>query len=321
MSDEIQIAGEGYISSKRASEVTGYAQDYIGQLARKGLVEGKRISGLWYVSLKSLEQYKRDAGAYKPTPPEQRKLPPEVDALIAFDGKDFVSAGRAAGITGYHADYVGQLAREGKVLSRQVGSRWYVDREGILSHKKTKDALLAVVQREAVGIPKKEGSAAAQTLDYRGAGPYLTYTQDNGDLFPVLSTAERRERESISASRDVSTLESRDRAHTIPIRKMSSNGEITQAPMTQGGKIGLATASTGKRSRLLIQALPVVAATVVITLTLGYVWTQRKPVYAQNQPENQAMFALAGQLQSVLARLGDKVEAILSPEILYRRGF
>ena len=35
MSDEMQIEGKPYISSKRASELSGYAQDYIGQLARK----------------------------------------------------------------------------------------------------------------------------------------------------------------------------------------------------------------------------------------------------------------------------------------------
>src|SRR3990167_8328737 len=62
----------------------------------------------------------------------------DADSLVSFDGKDHISASRAAKITGYHPDYVGQLARSGAIISRQVGNRWYVDRAALLSHKKEK---------------------------------------------------------------------------------------------------------------------------------------------------------------------------------------
>ena len=55
MTNEITLEGEEYISSKRASELSGYAQDYIGQLARVAAIDAKRIGGLWYVSLDSLD--------------------------------------------------------------------------------------------------------------------------------------------------------------------------------------------------------------------------------------------------------------------------
>ncbi|MFA5877625.1 MAG: hypothetical protein WC880_04685 [Candidatus Paceibacterota bacterium] len=47
--DELVISGKKYISSKRASELTGYAKDYIGQLARGSKVPATRIGRAWYV--------------------------------------------------------------------------------------------------------------------------------------------------------------------------------------------------------------------------------------------------------------------------------
>ena len=47
--DELIISEEKYISSKRASEITGYAKDYIGQLCREGRVEARLVGRSWYV--------------------------------------------------------------------------------------------------------------------------------------------------------------------------------------------------------------------------------------------------------------------------------
>src|SRR3989344_6165650 len=125
MSDELLVGGVQYISSKRASDSTGYAQDYIGQLARRRNIDARRVGGLWYVRAASLQEYKQHADTYKPIPPQRGNQQEDPDYLISFDGKDHISAARAAELTGYHQDYVGQLARSGTVLSRQVGNRWY----------------------------------------------------------------------------------------------------------------------------------------------------------------------------------------------------
>lgn len=47
--DELDVGGKKYISSKRASELTGYAKDYVGQLLRAGKVSGTRFGRAWYV--------------------------------------------------------------------------------------------------------------------------------------------------------------------------------------------------------------------------------------------------------------------------------
>lgn len=48
--EEIEIQGKKYISSKRAAEITGYAKDYVGQLARSKKVPATRVGRSWYVS-------------------------------------------------------------------------------------------------------------------------------------------------------------------------------------------------------------------------------------------------------------------------------
>lgn len=61
MSSEIKVEGDQYVLSKRASKLSGYTQDYIGQLARGGYISAKRVGGLWYISMESLIGYKENA--------------------------------------------------------------------------------------------------------------------------------------------------------------------------------------------------------------------------------------------------------------------
>jgi len=55
--DEIEIGGTRYISSKRASEITGYAKDYIGQLARGGKIAATRVGRAWYVDEQAIKKH------------------------------------------------------------------------------------------------------------------------------------------------------------------------------------------------------------------------------------------------------------------------
>ena len=47
-----------YISAKEASLLTGYSQDYIGQLARANKIDSRRVNRIWYVSEESILNYK-----------------------------------------------------------------------------------------------------------------------------------------------------------------------------------------------------------------------------------------------------------------------
>ncbi|MGE5541398.1 MAG: hypothetical protein ACM3TU_03960 [Bacillota bacterium] len=54
---------------------------------------------------------------------------------LALDNKKYLSSKRAAQVTGYAKDYVGQLCREGRVQARLVGRNWYVLESSILEHR------------------------------------------------------------------------------------------------------------------------------------------------------------------------------------------
>src|SRR3989344_2577345 len=54
---------------------------------------------------------------------------------ILIEKKKYISSKRAAKITGYAKDYVGQLCREGRVPARLVGRGWYVLESAIQDHR------------------------------------------------------------------------------------------------------------------------------------------------------------------------------------------
>lgn len=56
--------------------------------------------------------------------------------VIDISGIRYLKATDAAKKVGYTADYVGQLARGGKLDAKQIGRSWYVSEEDILAHKK-----------------------------------------------------------------------------------------------------------------------------------------------------------------------------------------
>ncbi len=57
-----------------------------------------------------------------------------MDELI-IEEKKYISSKRAAKITGYAKDYIGQLCREGRVPARLVGRSWYVLETALQDHR------------------------------------------------------------------------------------------------------------------------------------------------------------------------------------------
>jgi hypothetical protein len=58
---------------------------------------------------------------------------------LTIQGKTYISSKRAAEITGYAKDYVGQLSREGYIEATMVGRSWYVLESSIKAHRFGKD--------------------------------------------------------------------------------------------------------------------------------------------------------------------------------------
>ena len=284
------IGAENLISSKRASELSGYAQDYIGQLARKGLIQGKRVAGLWYVSLESLNAYKSSADLYQQRPQRSLQSAPEADSIISFDGHDYVSAARAAHITGYTPDYVGQLARNGKIMSRQIANRWYVHRDEILAHKREKDALLGAVQARSVGI-------ASSLHDF--TEPFFTYRTERDDLIAQLDSdknaAEGGYQESYDEGEEVD----------VPIRR-----DVAWKRDDKRAKKG--------SWRVLV---PAAALTIVFVVSASSLWMKREAiyVYVQEHRLNIGQVASVSSAKGALEKFTDWVEDLFGAEVDYKR--
>lgn len=86
--DELILSGKKYISSKRASALTGYAKDYIGQLARSGKIAATRVGRSWYVDESELlvhegsgsidQSLLHDSHAHRETTREAQAIVPAV---------------------------------------------------------------------------------------------------------------------------------------------------------------------------------------------------------------------------------------------------
>ncbi len=323
MSDAMWIEGKEYISSKRASELSGYAQDYIGQLARKGIIDAQRVGGLWFISMTSLTEYKSHADSYIPQQPERKEVP-DNDSLVAFDGKDHVSASRAAKITGYHPDYVGQLARSGAIISRQVGNRWYIDREGILSHKQEKDSLLGAVQAQSVGIARGDAPAEhASEGIYNGSGPFLTYTRDDGDLLPVL---EKPQAFSPAQEIQINHMAEREsnQEYAVPIRTIRTQPSYSYAPQKTLTKRPAGKMRTSGKTIYhgTFRNLAAAALTIVIVLSFGFVTLKDSSVYGTNTSPtggviHKNMFTASA--AQTLERIEHFMQEMLVKELVYRR--
>lgn len=312
MSEEILLGGKTYVSSKRAARECGYAQDYVGQLARTGVIDAQRVGGLWYVAMDSLQEYKRNSDTQIRKPPAPVHAP-EIDTVVSFDGKDYISAARASKITGYNPDYVGQLARGGKVLSRQIGNRWYVERDGLLAHKNQKDSMLARVQAEAVGLTIPTPAAAQASLQ-QPEGPYFTYIREDDHLMPVL-----RKPDTSRASHGLSGVPT-ELSQRVPIRVMSKTVK-RPVPMTRANISRKSVRSSGISMSGATKA--VTALTVVIVLSYGFASIKNESLYAfvprmQDQITAPAASMTAGAVEAFESFV-EYLETLVSPPLEYSR--
>ena len=321
MSDTMLFDGKEYISSKRASELSGYAQDYIGQLARKSLIDARRVGGLWLISMSSLQEYKTNADTQVRQQPE-RKDAQEVDSLVSFDGKDYISASRAAEITGYHADYVGQLARSGTIISRQVGNRWYIDREAILSHKKEKDGLLGAVQAQSVGISRNYNIRTvdenAPVSHHDAPEPLFTYTRDDRDLVPVLGAANDLKTGAKDTFRE---FEMEEVPTAVPIRILEKHKILHH-----GGSVKHVKSAGGAPRKTIYKGtfrnLAAAALTVVIVLSFSFVTLKNSSIYATKTDSSGAIIqrgAFTASAAGTLRWIEDFFQNLLVKELIYKR--
>ncbi len=308
MSDELLLNGKQYVSSRRAAEETGYARDYIGQLSRAGAIDAERVGGLWYVSLESLKGYEKNADTARTFTPVSTQAK-DGDSSLSFEGKEHISASRASKITGYNQDYVGQLARAGKIPSRQIGNRWYVDREALIQHKAEKDALLAAVQSESVGLraaPQASELQASHERQQASPTPQLTYVAESRDLMPRIATKVqpsvlvRNFEEIRPLAAQPYIPESQIKDNTAPQPSVS----VLRKPL--------------KRSRRHARNAVVGILTIILVLSVGFASFKHPDTFASIRGSVKVDAMSAGAARAMTG-IGDLVENAVSPLLTYQR--
>lgn len=92
-----------------------------------------------------------------------------MDELVIGD-KTYISSKRAAAITGYAKDYIGQLCREGRVEAKLVGRSWYVFEPSLKKHrfKEEETSVEEVSQAETKEEPISEVSGLSEISNEQG---------------------------------------------------------------------------------------------------------------------------------------------------------
>ncbi len=187
----IILQGKRFISSKRASNISGYSSDYIGQLCRAKKIDGKMVGHAWFVDQDSLEAHMASSAApeafkdrhqnFKKN--KDQRLSPKIERGAAISDAGRISSKEAALKYGYTNDYLGQLCRAGKLDGRIFGNTWFITEESLAAHKdriekaaREKEAQTAMMEPAALqsfGIQNLNAPHGAVATTAIGSAPVV----------------------------------------------------------------------------------------------------------------------------------------------------
>ncbi|MFA6405080.1 MAG: hypothetical protein WCW03_03730, partial [Candidatus Paceibacterota bacterium] len=117
---------------------------------------------------------------------------------IFLEGSEYISASRAAELTKYSKDYIGQLCRHGKVKSSLMGRSWFVQKKALLDYKNIADKgredkrLQASENAKKVYHKDDEGYLHDKPIIPEHTLLSLVYSKDKKPLLPDLKVKEYR---------------------------------------------------------------------------------------------------------------------------------
>ncbi len=114
---------------------------------------------------------------------------------LTLNNEKYISSKRAAKITGYTKDYVGQLCREGKIIAQLVGRNWYISESSIRNHRfELEDSSLAHTSTISKHIAKSKDTQHHTLHDT------VRYVHNDVDIIPLL-----KKKETIAEVRKINT--------------------------------------------------------------------------------------------------------------------
>lgn len=121
----------------------------------------------------------------------------------------YISSKRAARLTGYAQDYIGQLVRMNKLNATKVGKAWFVEEAGLMQHVNGSNRLPVPVKQLAEVEVRSRSEYVSRVnagISYPASWGAINYLRDDSPLMP----------ESISDKRD--TAENNEIMDLGPVR-------------------------------------------------------------------------------------------------------
>lgn len=186
-----------------------------------------------------------------------------MDELIVNQIK-YISSKRAAEITGYAKDYIGQLVRKGKLDAKRVGRSWYVSEQEVKAHAGIQEEHKQVIEEKAKLLRPASQRAVPvlpQTVEYVLPKTWgdIKYFNDEAGVYPISDKQDIKISDEISNKINVSS-EGAERVKIRVTRDIKTMSDvIVQKPVSTASikrevkKIALSSAvlTTTSRQRLL----------------------------------------------------------------------
>ena len=111
-----------------------------------------------------------------------------MDDHVDIEGVTYISSKRAASEYGYTTDYIGQMARAGRVRAKLIGRSWYVLEDDVREKRKGKKKI-AERERAAEVLQKQEPPQVTSLGATDGVVPMKAEVPENNKLEPIDNTA------------------------------------------------------------------------------------------------------------------------------------
>jgi hypothetical protein len=106
------------------------------------------------------------------------------DDRIELEGKMYISSAEAAREMKYTKDYIGQLARAGKIDAKLIGRSWYVAEESLKEHKGSVHYTLTRAKKPRTSSGTRETEKAISRIDISAKG-ITSDEEENSENVPT----------------------------------------------------------------------------------------------------------------------------------------
>ena len=180
MKDSFIFEGKKYISARRASEISGYASDYVGQLCRASKLDCRMVGRSWFVTEESLHLHKaaisREEG--------QRSR------IENLRGKSEVKVAPSS-VAIANTSSVNKSAIESKVISPIESSKALV----------VVPSVIPVEVKKFIQDELKKNVVSPWTVEEVTSKSSLSYSNDDRPLLPTLNKKENKVSSSIATKK------------------------------------------------------------------------------------------------------------------------